>query len=79
VWLLDPTTGAGNQACSRPRVRVGQCAALCSNFSPSIHGNCHRRNIGFRKTDNFVLGLRGLFPPERDLIGAAKNRSANSP
>jgi hypothetical protein len=62
---------------------VGQCVARCSNFAPTIHRNCHRLNIGaivaVREIGNFVLGLSGLFPIEPDLIGTAKNCSADSP
>jgi hypothetical protein len=71
--------GARNQACSQPRVRVRRRVSRCGNFAPWIHGNCHWPIVVFRKTDKFVLVLLAFFTLERDWIGTAKKRCANSP
>jgi hypothetical protein len=72
---------AAKQTCSRSKARVSPCVARCSNFAPSIHGNCHRQNIDatvvIRKIEKFVLGLPRLFPLEPDLIRLAKNSSGS--
>ena len=71
---------AANQTCPRPRVRVSQCAARCSNCALSIHGNCHRQNIdatvAIRKIENFVLGGAGFLPlaPRFDCNGEEQLR-----
>jgi hypothetical protein len=69
---------AGNQAWSRPRALADPYlgAAILSHRSD---GNCHQRTIASQKADNSVRGLLALFPLERDLVGTAKNRCANSP
>jgi hypothetical protein len=74
---------AAYQAYSRSRVCGSRPAARVPTVPLRSNGDFEQRSIAaafaFQKIVKFFFGLPSLFSFEPDLIGPAKNSSANSP